>query len=152
KPAFPDEDKALAIRFLGHGPFREAKPVFENYLTPQTGPTLQLAVIRAVAPVPDAGVAPLLLERWAAYTPVVRRECTEALFARPERLLARLDAVEKKQVLPNHLEPARLLLLKNHKNAEVRRRAEKVLAGAAAPVRQKVVDAYKAALELKADR
>src|SRR5439155_20658287 len=35
---------------------------------------------------------------------------------------------------------------------EVRRRAEKVLAGAVAPARQKIVDAYKAALELKANR
>lgn len=150
--SLPHEDQASATKLLAHVPFREAKPVFERLLTPQTPTVLQLAAIRAAAPMADQGVAPLLLSRWSEYTPTVRRECTEALFARPERLLVLLDAVDKKQVLVNHLEPARLLLLKSHRDANVKARAEKVLAGAVAPARQKIIDAYKAALELKTNR
>ena len=148
----PLEERTAAIRLLGHGPFASAKPVFQELLSPRYAPEVQLAVVRTLTPLARPEVAPLLLERWGGYSPVVRRECAEALFARADRLLALLDAVEKKQVVVNHLEPARIALLKKHRDAKVRERAEKVFAGAVAMKRQQVIDAYKPALELKADR
>jgi putative membrane-bound dehydrogenase-like protein len=148
----PSEERATAVRLLGHGPFADAKPIFQELLSPRQPPELQLAVVRTLTPLPQADVAKLLLERWAAYTPVVRRECTEALFARSDRLLALLDAVEKKQVLSNHLEPARIAVLKKHRDPAVREKAEKVFAGTVAVKRQQVIDAYKSALDLKPNR
>src|SRR5262249_10092287 len=121
-------------------------------LDPRQAPEVQLAVVRTVTPLAQPDVAPLLLERWSGYSPAVRRECAEALFARPERILALLDAVEKKQVLSNQLEPARILLLRKHRDETVRHRAEKLFAGATEMKRQQVIDAYRAALDLKADR
>jgi putative heme-binding domain-containing protein len=96
-------------------------------------------------------VAGLLLANWAGYSPEVRREVVEALFARPERLPPLLNALERKTVLANQLEPLRLERLRKHPDAGVRKRAAAVLAGQAAPERQKVVGAYRAALDLKAD-
>src|SRR5207249_1493314 len=81
-------------------------------------------------------------------TPTLRREMSEALFARPDRIGALLGALEKKAVLAAHLEPARRERLRKHPNRAIRRRAAKVLAGQAAPERRKVVEAYQPALEL----
>ena len=81
----------------------------------------------------------------------MRREATEALFARTDRLPHLLDALETKRVLANQLEPSRLEQLRKQADPALRRRAVAVLAGQVAPDRQKVVEAYRAALELKAD-
>src|SRR5207248_2023225 len=89
---------------------------------------------------------------WPGYSPAVRRECLEALFARTDRLNALLDSVEQKTVLTGHLEPARIEQLRKHRDPRVRERAVKVFAGQVAADRQKVIDAYRAALDLKGDR
>jgi putative heme-binding domain-containing protein len=96
-------------------------------------------------------VADLLLAAWGSYSPLVRREVLEALFARPERLTVLLSAIEKKKVLGGQLEPFRVLQLRKHPNLKIRKRALTLLAGQVAPDRQKVVEAYQSALKLKAD-
>jgi putative heme-binding domain-containing protein len=63
-----------------------------------------------------------------------------------------LDAIEAKKVPANQIEPFRLTQLRKHPNKAIRERAEKLLAGQLAPDRQKVVDAYKPALELDGDK
>src|SRR5205823_14298976 len=86
------------------------------------------------------------------YSPSVRRECLEALFARTDRLQALLDALEMKTVLAGQLEPARVELLRRHRDPQIRARARKVLAGQAVAERQKVVEACRPALDHKAER
>src|SRR5205823_3102686 len=54
--------------------------------------------------------------------------------------------------LAGQLEPARVEQLRRHRDARVRARARKVLAGQLAADRQKVVETYRPALDLKADR
>jgi putative heme-binding domain-containing protein len=92
-----------------------------------------------------------LLAPWSGFSPAVRREAAEALFARAERLPHLLTALEKKEVLANQLEPLRLEQLRNLPDTKLRERARRVLAGQAAADRQKVVESYRAALDLKAD-
>ena len=96
-------------------------------------------------------VAELLLAAWTGYSPAVRREVVEALFARADRLPQLLTAIEQKKVLSNQLEPLRVEQLRKHPNAKIRERAGALLAGQAAPDRQKMVEDYRAALDLKAD-
>ena len=148
----PLADRLTAARLLGYGPFSLAKPALAKLLSPRQPPELQLAAIRALALHPQSEVAPTLLAAWSGYSPAVRRECVEALFARADRLQALLSALEKKTVLGGQLEPARVEQLRKHRDPAVRTRAQKVLAGVAAPERQKVVDAYRPALDLKGDR
>ena len=93
------------MRLLASGPFEPAGTAAAVLLTPRTPAELQLAAIRALAPRDRAEVAGLLLASWTAYSPSVRREATEALFARTERLARLLDALEKKTVLANQLDP-----------------------------------------------
>ena len=145
-------ERLTAVRLLGHAPFAVARPALARLLSPRQPAEVQLAAIRALALHSQPEVAQTLLRAWSGYSPVVRRECVEALFARADRLRALLTALEKKTVLAGQLEPARVLQLRRHRDPAVRARAQKVLAGVAAPDRQKVVDAYRAALDLKPDR
>jgi putative membrane-bound dehydrogenase-like protein len=147
----PLAERLAAVRLLGRGPFALLQAAAPDLLTPQAPPELQLAAVRALSAHRQPSVAPLLLASWTAYSPAVRREVAEALFARPERLPLLLTALEEKKVLANQLEPVRLDQLRKHPDTGLRHRAERVLGGQVAADRQKVVEAYRAALGLKAD-
>src|SRR5262249_43208509 len=134
----PGAERATAIRLLGYGPFGVAAPMLQELLAPQNPGEVQLAAVRALAQHYSPQVAELLLTGWGGYSPTVRREVLEAVFARPDRLHVLLNAVEQKKVLAGQLEPARIDLLKKHKDAGVRKRAAKLFAGLVTADRQKV--------------
>jgi putative heme-binding domain-containing protein len=144
-------ERVAAVHLLGRGPFAPLQAVAPDLLTPQAPPELQLAAVRALSAHRHPSVAPLLLASWAGYSPAVRREAAEALFARAERLPALLAALGEKKLLANQLEPLRIDQLRKHPDTALRRQAQRVLAGQVAADRQKVVEAYRSALDLKAD-
>jgi putative membrane-bound dehydrogenase-like protein len=144
-------DRLALVRLLGRGPFAPLAGIAPALLVPQAPPELQVAVVRALSAHGHPAVGNILLGSWTVYGPVVRREVVEALFARPDRLDALLTAMEEKKVPANQLEPLRLDQLRKQPDAALRQRAQRVLAGQVAPDRRKVVEAYQAALELKAD-
>jgi putative membrane-bound dehydrogenase-like protein len=147
----PAAERVAAARLLGHGPYATAGPVLKELLAPRNPSEVQMAAVRALSLHNRAQVADLLLAAWGSYSPLVRREVLEALFARPERLTVLLSAIEKKKVLGGQLEPFRVQQLRKHPNLKIRKRALTLLAGQVAPDRQKVVEAYQSALKLKAD-
>src|SRR5205823_9304556 len=118
---------------------------------PQGSAELQLAAVRALSAHDSAKVPDVLLSGWGGYSPTVRREVLEALFARPARLSALLDAIEAKKVHGGQIEPVRLEQLRKHLDAKLRQRAQALLAGQTSPDRRKVVEDYRAALGLKGD-
>jgi putative heme-binding domain-containing protein len=140
-----------ALRLLGHGPYTLMESAAKDLLTPQSPPEIQSAVVRSLSIQPTPEVAELLLTGWNGYSPAVRREVIEAIFARADRLPRLLKALEQKKVASNQLEPMRLEQLRKHPNAQIRQRAQHLLAGQAAPERQKIVAAYRDALDMKAD-
>lgn len=144
-------ERVAALRLLSRGPYALIASAAPDLLTPRTPPQVQSATVRALSLHPRPEVAELLLAAWTGYSPSVRREVVEALFARVDRLPHLLDALERKEVLSNQLEPLRLEQLRKHANAKIRKRARRLLAGQAAPQRRKIVAAYRAALDLKAD-
>jgi putative heme-binding domain-containing protein len=146
----PDE-RIAALRLLGRGPYALAASAAEDLLNPQTPPEVQSAMVRALSLHPQPEVADSLLAAWNSYSPTVRREVVEALFARTDRLPRLLDAIEQKKVLSNQLEPLRLEQLRKHANSDIRKRARHLLAGQATPERQKIVAVYRDALGQKAD-
>ncbi len=147
----PLAERLAAVRLLGFGPFEVLADNVPELLAPQQPPEVQLAAVRALAVPTNPKVGPLLLLPWSSYSPSVRREATEALLARAERVAALLDAIAAKRVLPLQIEPARLDQLRKHKNPELRARAVKLLAGQVAPARQKVIDEYKTVLDMPGD-
>jgi putative membrane-bound dehydrogenase-like protein len=147
----PTRERLEALGLLASGPSTPAMKAAPALLTPQTPSDLQLAAIRMLTPHTRAEVADLLLVAWSAYSPAVRREVTEALFARADRLPHLLDALGSGQILANQLEPIRLEQLRTHPDAKLRERALALLAGAIASDRQKIVASYQTALDLEAN-
>ncbi len=151
-----DEKKSLgerlaAIRLLGFGPASAVARTLPNLLGPRNPKEIQLTAVRAISATDSPKVADMLLSAWSTYSPTTRREVLEALFARPARLAKLLDALEKKQVLANQIEPTRLEQLRKNRNAQVRARAQKILAGRASPDRKKILAEYQSVLALKGD-
>ncbi|MDB5306629.1 MAG: Neutral/alkaline non-lysosomal ceramidase [Gemmataceae bacterium] len=144
-------DRVAAAQLLGMGPFELAGPALAAALTPSAPGDVQLAAVRNLANHPDPGVSELLLGKWAGFGPAVRREALEALLARPERVLALLEAIEKKRVTASELDPGRVKLLKTHPTAAIRAKAEGVLKLTVNADRAKVIAEYGAALDLKGD-
>ncbi len=140
-----------AIRLLAYGPWSDVAAALRDLLKPQTSSDIQLAAVHALANQDYPKVAETLLASWEGYSPQIRREVLEALFAGPERVSQLLDAIEAKKVFAGQLEPSRLDLLRKYPNAKIRQRAEKLLAGLGSPDRQKVISDYRPALNLKAD-
>lgn len=143
--------RVAAVRLLGSGPFALVGEPLARLLNPRSPAEVQAAAMRALAGFTDKQVGPILLAAWDGYSPALRREATEVLFARPDRLTALLDAIEAKKVSAGHIEAARAEALRKHPDAALRARATKLLAGQVAADRKKVIDDYQPALALKAD-
>jgi putative membrane-bound dehydrogenase-like protein len=146
----PPAERTAAIRLLGYGPFATAAPVLQGLLEPQNPAEMQLAAVRALAAQQHPKVPDILLASWNSFTPTLRREVLEALFARVDRLQALLTAIEQKKLPASQLEPSRIEQLLKHPNAPLRQRAQ-TLFTSATPDRTKIVEAYQAALALKPD-
>jgi putative membrane-bound dehydrogenase-like protein len=149
--AEPLEERLLAARLLGHGPFEKAGPALGKALAPQLPPELQLAAVRALAGLREPQVTETLLAGWNSHSPTVRREVQEALFARPERIQALLVAVERGDVQPAHLDLARRDILLKHPDQGIRDRAKRLLVFASLTERTKVIEQYRGVLDLKGD-
>jgi putative heme-binding domain-containing protein len=143
--------RLAATRLLAQGPYELAGPVLKSLLAPQQPPELQMAAVRSLAMHEDKDIPAILIEAWSGAGPAVRREIQEGLFGRPERLPALLEALEAKRILPNQLDSLRVNQLRNHSDTKIKERGVKLLAGALDPDRQKLVDSYKPALDLKSD-
>jgi putative membrane-bound dehydrogenase-like protein len=144
------QERIAAARLLAFAPLATALEPLGELLQAQKPSDLQTAAVRALANHADSvRVADILLARWGGYSPALRREVLEALLARPERLSRLLDAIEQNKVLPGQLEPARLEQIRKYPGANLRHRAEKLLAGQATPDRKKVLEDYQGTLQFK---
>jgi putative membrane-bound dehydrogenase-like protein len=143
--------RIAAVRLAGFAPFDLASAPLAELLNPRTPAELQSAALGALAGFADPKVGPMLLAGWDGYGPTLRREATEALFARPERLTLLLDAIEAKKVPAAHIDAARADVLRKHADATIRTRATKLLVSQVAADRKRVIDEHRAALDRKGD-
>jgi putative membrane-bound dehydrogenase-like protein len=147
----PLAERVAAIRLIGFGPSKEALAKLPNLWSPQQPQDVQIAAVRAVASMGHKHVAAALLESYPSFSPAVRREATEGLMARPERIRVLLAALKDNKIQANLIEPARLDQLRKHPDAGLRAEAVKLLAGQVAPVRAKVVEQYRPQLDKLGD-
>ncbi|MDR3633649.1 MAG: c-type cytochrome, partial [Isosphaeraceae bacterium] len=141
-----------AIRLLGLGPATGALKALPPLLDARQPTPVQLAALQALANLADPNVGTSLIAHWKALSPSVRREAVEALFARPERITALLDAVEKKVVAVADIDPVRRKLLLGSSNVTVKDRAAKLFAGDPSTDRGRVIASYRKALALDGTR
>jgi putative membrane-bound dehydrogenase-like protein len=149
-----DQPRQLAaIRLLGRGLDHQVEDiaVLGELLVPRVSAELQLAAVSALAHHVSARVPEMLLRGWKSYSPAVRSQVADVLLGRAEYVPKLLTALERKQVLPFEIDAPRRQRLVEHKNADVKKRAAKVLAGAIDPDRQKVIDSFQSVLTMKGD-
>ncbi|HID75660.1 MAG TPA: c-type cytochrome [Planctomycetaceae bacterium] len=149
-----DEDLAVpkrvaAVRSLALAPFPEVRHILGQLLDSRQPQEVQTAAIQALSRFAEAEVAEMLVDAWLGFTPGVRSEAAEALFARPERLAVLLRAIDEQVILPSQLDPARLQYLRGHRDPQIRQEAERLLASAALAPRHEIVEAWRDVLDLK---
>ncbi len=144
-------DRAAAVRTLSSASLAETKELFVELLQSKQPQPVQSAALETLARFDVAEVPILILAAWPSQTPQLRATSVETLFTRANWIAAFLDAVEKQTIARADLDPARIVLLRQHKEAAIRDRATKLFAGATLARRQEVVDAYQKSLELKGD-
>jgi len=143
--------RIATIRLLASGPFKVAAEPLAAMLGARSSAEVQSAALKSLASFDDPKVADRVLAGWDGFSPTLRREAIEVLFAHIARLGKLLDAVEAKMVLASHIEAARADALRRHPDATIRNRANRLLAGQVITDRKKVLDEYKPSLELKGD-
>lgn len=144
-------DRAAAVRTLSSASLAETKELFAELLQSKQPQPVQAATLETLARFDAADVPSLILAAWPSQTPQLRASSVETLFTRATWIAAFLDAVEKQTIARADLDPARIVLLRQHKETAIRERTTKLFAGATLARRQEVVDAYQKSLELKGD-
>ena len=146
------EDRLENIALLKGASYDQLAATAGKLLDPRQPLDLQMAAIDALGSNDDPRVSWVLLAKWRSYTPKVQDATIQTIFGRQNRLGGLLDAIQQGTVRPSSLAAIHRLHLIENSNAEVRRRAEAVLADRhAAKDRQAVLSRYRAALDGKRD-
>lgn len=148
----PPGARVEAVRLLGLGPVDLNFETLPGLLEARQPGALQLATVQALGGLNDRRVAATILGQWRSLSPAVRSEAIEALFARPDRLAALLDAVESKALSATDLDPGRVKRLVEHPDAKLKDRATALFGKISRTDRAAVVKAFRPALALTGDR
>jgi putative heme-binding domain-containing protein len=143
-------DRTAAVRLLGYGEFAAVQAAVKKLLQPQQPKELQLAAVAALARHATDQSADLVLAAWPELSPDVRRAALDLLTTRKGAITKLLAAVEAGKVAPSQIDATKAAALKAHPDKVIREKANAVLVSANKD-RQKVIDDYKAALDLRGD-
>ena len=81
------------MRSLATAPFSVAGPVLLPLLDSRQPQEVQVAAVQTLSRFRDEVVAQSLVDAWRGFTPKVRSEAAEAIFARSERLTVSLQCI-----------------------------------------------------------
>ncbi len=143
--------RAEAIDMLVLGAFSDVAALFRKLLDEHQGQEVQQAALATLARFKEPEGAALVLDAWPRLSPRLRVVAAEALFARPDRVSALLEAVEQGKFAPTELESPRIAWLLSHPDPAIRDRAQRRLGLLKPARRQEVVDAYQPVLSMRGD-
>jgi putative membrane-bound dehydrogenase-like protein len=144
--------RVAAIRLLALAQPADTLDILSPLLASQQPQEVQTAALDILAQLSEPKVAQALLAPWPGYSPTLRRQVTEALFLRADRLQALLAAISAGDLAPTDIEPARWQQLAQHSDSAVRAAAEPLVKQLQLGRRGDVVEAYRSALTLTGDR
>lgn len=140
-----------AIRSLSLGKLADVRAPLVKLLDLKQPGEVQLAALGVLDRFNDPELAGVLAKNWETLSPRLRAAAGEALLARPDRVTALLDAIEKKSFAPQNLDATQIKRLMTHKDAAIQKRASTLLAAFKPARRTEVVEKYRKALELTGD-
>jgi putative membrane-bound dehydrogenase-like protein len=126
----PADRRLAAIGLMGHTDHVTSGKTLENLLAHRHPSEIQVAAVRALSQLPDAGAAASLVEsgRWRGFTPQVREAVLSVLMSEERGIPILLDALEKGVIGLTALGTSRRTRLLNHQNAAIQKRAGSVFA------------------------
>ncbi len=139
--------RVQAIRTLAAAPLQVSRPTVERLLDSHPAPELRTALFRTLARFDEPEVADLILSRWKTLSPGDRSIAIEVLLAHGQRVSLLLDALDGGEVEPAALEQGHRVILIQHPDQEIRRRALKFFKRTPGE-RDEVVRRYQKVLEL----
>ena len=145
------DQRVAAIRSLGLAAFDESADILSDLLDSRQPQEIQVAALQALSRFQEAEVPDMIVDAWLGFTPKVRGEAAEALFARPERLAVLLAAIEDEVIGPSQLDPLRIDFLLSHPDEDIRQQATDLLGGAKLAPREDVVQAWREVLSMTGD-
>ncbi|MBU6399681.1 MAG: HEAT repeat domain-containing protein, partial [Verrucomicrobia bacterium] len=149
-PAAPEPERAAAVGFLGRDERRPPTNLeaLGRLLEPPTPLPLQIAAVQALGRYRGPDIPGRLLAGWSRQSPALRNAILDTLLARGEWTAILLEAIARGDVPASDLlTPTRNRLLK-HRDADLRRRAEALLAPNHDESRAAVLARYQAVLHL----
>ena len=114
-----------AIRTLAAAPLQVSRPTVEQLLDSRPTPELAAALFETLARFDEPEVASLILSRWKTLSPGDRSPAIKVLISQSQRVSMLLDALEGERVEPAALDQGHRVLLIQHPDQEIRRRALK---------------------------
>jgi len=145
----PVAQRTEAVRSLALASFEEVGNTLARLLESRQPQEVQTAALRALGRFRDEQVAGFVVDAWGGFSPKVRGEAAEALFARPERLPVLFAAIENKSINPSQLDPARVQFLLKHPDKRIREPASRLLGSAKLARRTEAMAAYRDVLDMK---
>ena len=112
---------------------------------------VRLRAIAALATNKDVEPWKQLLAQYPSQTPAIQRAILDGLFASVERTTLLLDEIAAGRIKPAVIDPIHAKMLLTHKDATIKKRAEKVMASAIPADREKVLSEYKSVLTMDAE-
>jgi putative membrane-bound dehydrogenase-like protein len=149
--AMPARVAALGLLLRQRGARDGDLKLLRDALSPQSPAELQSVAIACLSARRARETPALLLSSLKSFSPGVRGAALDALLAREEWAKALLDAVERKELSAGDLDAPRRQRLLQSSSKSIQQRATKVLAETINPDRQKVIDSFAKAAELKGD-
>ena len=140
-----------AIESLQYARFATALPVLVALIEFDPLQEIRISAVDVLATFDEAAVVPMLLTTLQKGTPAVRRRVLQSLLKTTTRSQALLAAIESRRIALSDLDPVHVQMLTNHKFAEIREPARKLLAEAIPADRKQVLEAYQPALAVKTD-
>jgi putative membrane-bound dehydrogenase-like protein len=147
----PLKARVAAVEQLRLAMFADQQELLASLLAPAAAAELQAAAIATLASFDAGPVADLILSRFAGLSPRLKAQATDVLLSRPAWTLTLLSAIESGQLSMGDLDPVKLKLLAEHRDARIRTRANKLLLNSQLGRRTDVVEAYRGVLEMKGD-
>jgi putative membrane-bound dehydrogenase-like protein len=146
-----EEQRKQAIEMLSHAGYQEAGEQLSAMLDSRQTPKVQLTALRVLTGFNETAIPTLLIEAFQNLSPTVRSEMIETLLSRNEWTDKLFDAIEAGRIAPGYVLSQRKAQLMENGDSEIRTRARRLFGSESSP-REKVIEQYRASLNLTGDR
>jgi putative heme-binding domain-containing protein len=151
-PEAPLNYRLGAVGVLAEAAPAQAGSVLLSLIVPAEPTAIQAAAARAAGRLADPAVVKALVsrERWRGYLPPIREAVLEVVMSESAYLPALLDGLERGDIQPWSIEPARRKQLMQHKDPSIKTRALEQFKNDLGGDRQKVYKEFRAVLNMPA--